>query len=205
MTITTSVVEFLFDLPTEFSGSNQTPIHPSVGTSLPEFNPLLLSFLEDSTNHSNPRPGLPGQILNSRNKLKDHGFENDSNAAAFYWSKHQMPVSGVRNLTAKAFSLHTEQVLNAESRFSLTVSNLLIQLTESQTELFAQCMLHAANSKHPQLSIFGHTHVPTSEDDFRKVYLSGLNTVVPNLPHPIHETTADGKHSFCWFNRSSRK
>ena len=42
MTITTSVVEFLFDLPTEFSGINQTPIHPSVGTSLAEFKPLLL-------------------------------------------------------------------------------------------------------------------------------------------------------------------
>ena len=41
MTITTSVVEFLFDLPTEFSGSNQTPIHPSVGISLAEFKPLL--------------------------------------------------------------------------------------------------------------------------------------------------------------------
>ena len=41
MTITTSVVEFLFDLPTEFSGSNQTPIHPSVGISLAESKPLL--------------------------------------------------------------------------------------------------------------------------------------------------------------------
>ena len=94
-----------------------------------------------------------------------------------------MSGSGVRNLTAKAFSLHTEQVSNAEAWFSLTISNLLIQLTESQRELFAQCMLHAANSKHPQLSIFGHTRVPTSEDDFQKFYLSAPNAVVPNLPH----------------------
>ena len=57
-------------------------------------------------------------------------------------------------------------------------------------------MLHAANSKHPQLSIFGHTRVPTSEDDFQKFYLSGPNAVVPNLPHPIPKTTADGTHSF---------
>ena len=96
-----------------------------------------------------------------------------------------MPGSGVRNLTAKAFSLHTEQVSNAEARFSLTISNLLIELTESQRELIAQCMLHAANSKHPHLSIFEHTHVPTSEDDFQKFYLSGPNAIVPNLPHPI--------------------
>ena len=31
----------MFDLPTEFSGSNQTPIHPSVGISLAESKPLL--------------------------------------------------------------------------------------------------------------------------------------------------------------------
>ena len=43
LTITTSVVEFLFDLPIEFSGSNQTPSHPSVGISLAEFKPLLLT------------------------------------------------------------------------------------------------------------------------------------------------------------------
>ena len=79
---------------------------------------------------------------------------------------------------------------------SLIISNLLIQLTKLQRELFAQCMLHAANSKHPQLSIFGHTCVPTSEDAFQNFYLSGPNAVVPNLPHPIPNTTADGTHSF---------
>ena len=46
-------------------------------------------------------------------------------------------------------------------------------------------MLHAANSKHLHLSIFEHTRVPTSEDDFQNFYLSGLNAIVPNLPHPI--------------------
>ena len=57
-------------------------------------------------------------------------------------------------------------------------------------------MLHAANSKHPHLSIFEHIRVPTSEDDFQKIYLSGLNAIVPNLPHPIPKTTTDGTHSF---------
>ena len=57
-------------------------------------------------------------------------------------------------------------------------------------------MLHGANSKHPLLSIFGHTRVPTSEDDFRKFHLSGPNAVVRNLPHPIPKTTADGTHSY---------
>ena len=151
---------------------------------------------EQSDDISITETKLPGFNLSSLNELKDHGFHHDSNAPAFYWSDHNMPGSGVRNLTAKAFSLHTEQVSNAEAQFSLTISNLLIQLTESQRELFAQCMLHAANSKHPHLSIFEHTRVPTSEDDFQKFYLSGPNAIVPNLPHPIPKTTTDGTHSF---------
>ena len=139
---------------------------------------------------------MPGRNLTSLNELKDHGFDPASNAPAFYWSEHKLSGSGVRNLTAKAFSLHTEQVSDAEEWFSPTISNLLIQLSESQRELFAQCMLHAANSKHPQLSIFEHTRGPTSEDDFQKIYLSGPNAIVPNLPHPMPKTTTDGTHSF---------
>ena len=154
------------------------------------------SFLEQSENNSIPKTELPGQNLNSLYELKDHGCDPDSNAPAFYWSEHQLSGSGVRNLTAKAFSLHTEQVLNAEAWFSLTISNLLIQLAELQRELFAQCMLHAANSKRMQLSIFGHTCIPTSEDNFQKIYLSGPNAVVRYCPHPIPKTTADGTHSF---------
>ena len=148
------------------------------------------SFSEPCKNNSIPKTKLPGRNLTSLNELKDHGFDPDSNAPSFYWSEHKFSGSGVRNLTAKAFPLHTE-----EAWFSLTISNLLIQLTESKRELFAQCMLHAANSKHPQLSIFRRTRVPTSEDDFQKVYLSGPNAVVPNLPHPIPKTTSDGTHS----------
>ena len=151
---------------------------------------------KQSDNNSITETKLPGRNLTSLNELKDHGFDPDSNAPAFYWSEHKLSGSGVRNLTTKAFPLHTEQVSNAEAWFSLTISNLLIQLTESQRELFAQCMLHAANSKHPQLSIFEHTHVPTSEDNFQKFYLSGTNTIVPNLPHPFPKTTTDGTHSF---------
>ena len=154
------------------------------------------SFLKQSENNSIPKTELPGRNLTSLNELKYHGLDPDSNAPVFYWSEHQLSGSGVRNLTAKAFSLHTEQVSNAEAWFSLTILNLLIQLTELQRELFAQCMLHAANNKHPQLSIFGHTCVPKSEDDFQKFYLSGPNAVVPHLPHPIPKTTADGTHSF---------
>ena len=166
----------------DYSCDNDEMIQPSVS--------------EQSDNISITETKLPSWNLTSLNELKNHGFDHDSNAPAFYWSEHKLPGSGVRNLTTKAFSLHTEQVSNAEARFSLTISNLLIQITESQRELFAQCMLNAANSNYPHLSIFEHTRVPTSEDDFQKFYLSGLNAIVPNLPHPIPKTTTDGTHSF---------
>ena len=156
----------------------------------------LPSSVKESFNNTHPKPELPGYRLNSLSELKDHGFDSDSNAPAFYWSEHQFPGSGVRNLTANAFSLPIDQVTNEEARFSLTISSLFMQLTESQRELFAECMLQAANSKHPELSIFGNTHVPTSEDDFQKFYLSRLNAVVPNLPHLIPKTTDDGTHAF---------
>ena len=83
-------------------------------------------------------------------------------------------------IMANAVTLHAKIVLKRK-RYSSSVLHvipsiiidlLMIQLTESQRELFAQCMLHAANSKHPQLSIFEHTRVPTSEDDFQNfIYL----------------------------------
>ena len=40
------------------------------------------------------------------------------------------------------------------------------------------------------------THVFLHQKTIFKNYLSGLNAVVPNLPHPIPKTTADGTHAF---------
>ena len=163
------------------------------------------SFSEQSDNNSIPETKLPGQNLTSLNELKDHSFDPDSNAPAFYWSEHKLSGSGVRNLTAQAFSLHTEQVPNAEAWFSLTISNLLIQLTESQRELIAQCMLHAANSKHPQLSIFEHTHVPTSEDNFQNIIYLDQTLLYLIFLIPFLRQLQMGHILFCWFNRSSCK
>ena len=71
MTITTSVVEFLFDLPTEFSGSNQTPIHPSVGISLADYQPLLSGPTKAIRRYDGPI-FLPPQIykLLSQDEMK---------------------------------------------------------------------------------------------------------------------------------------
>ena len=107
----------------DYSCDNDDIIQPSVS--------------EQSDDISITETKLPSCNLTSLNELKGHGFDHDSNAPAFYWSEHNVPGSGVRNLTAKAFSLHTEQVSNAEAQLLLTISNLLTQLTESQRELFA--------------------------------------------------------------------
>ena len=64
------------------------------------------SFLKQSENNSISETQLPGPNLTSK-KLKYHGFCPNSNAPAFYWSEHQLSWSGVRNVTSKAFSLHT--------------------------------------------------------------------------------------------------
>ena len=74
---------------------------------------IQFSASEQSDNNSITETKLPGRNLTSLNELKYHGFDPDSNAPAFYWSEHKLSGSGVRNLTTKAFSLHTEQVLIA--------------------------------------------------------------------------------------------
>ena len=102
------------------------------------------SVSEQSDNNSITETKLHGRNLTSLNELKDHGFDPDSNAPGFYWSEHKLSGSGVRNLTTKAFSLRTEQVSNAEAWFSLTISNLLIQLTESQRDV---CSVYATCSQ----------------------------------------------------------
>ena len=80
----------------DYSCDNDEMIQPSVS--------------EQSDNNSITETKLPGRNLTSLNELKDHGFDSDSNAPAFYWSEHKLSGSGVRNLTTTAFSLHTEQV-----------------------------------------------------------------------------------------------
>ena len=64
-------------------------------------------------------------MLSSLSDLKDHGLDNESDAQAFYWSEHQLPGSGIKNWTAKAFSLHT---LHVTCRIlGLTTFNSLLQ------------------------------------------------------------------------------
>ena len=55
----------MFDLPTEFSGSNQTPIHPSVGISLAEYKPLSQHLAQQADDHY-PREEGTGALSTSK-------------------------------------------------------------------------------------------------------------------------------------------
>ena len=58
--------------------------------------------------------------------------------------------------------------------------------------MYAPCSKQQASST---INIATHT-CSYIRKNFQKFYLSGLNAVVPNLPHPIRKTTADGTHAF---------
>ena len=153
-------------------------------------------FINDSiTNDPTESPDLPP----SKEMLSKLGFDPDSKSPEFFSFEQQYPGCGAAYLTAKAFQLPVEEIKEDEARFSLVISSLLVQLTGKQRLLFAECMLQAANWKDPELSIFNRTRVPTSEDDFQHLYLSGRNAVLPNLPHPVPKKTADGSHAYVSF------
>ena len=119
-------------------------------------------------------------------------FHEQSKAAAFYEFESQNPGKGAKFLTAAAFSVSVEEVTTEEAEFSIRISSILSKLSKKEQEGFAYCLLHATNSKDPELSIFKSTRVPTSVEDFRDLYTSGPNAIIPNLPIPVVLATGDG-------------
>lgn len=164
--------------------------------------------------------GRIGTPLKEREDLDNVGFAANSKAPEFFWYEQLHPGMGMRHLVAKAFDKRSPTEVNEpESRFALKMASLLVQLTEAQREIFAECLLQAvnANDKPPDerqahalckcncncherkkvyRSIFKGTKVPLSENEFQKCYLSGPNAIIPNLPHPVPQTSRDGTHAF---------
>ena len=137
------------------------------------------------------------ECLTSEDFLQQEGgFNKESTSPSYFWFEHKHPGQGIRNLTAKAFNVPLEEVTDAEAHFALLISNLLLQLSESQRRLLAECLLHATNSGSKELSIFKKSRVPTSEEDFQLLYLTGKNAIIPNLPHPVPVSTPDGTHAY---------
>ena len=75
----------------DYSCDNDEMIQPSVS--------------EPSDNIRISETKLPSLNLSSLNELKDHGFDHDSNAPAFYWSEHKLPGSGVRHFILNKYRM----------------------------------------------------------------------------------------------------
>jgi hypothetical protein len=99
-------------------------------------------------------------------------------------------------LTAKAFSLDVEDVTLEEARFSSMMANLLCQLTQTQQKLLAEILSYASNAKDPNRSIFKRTRLPVSQEDFEDIFISGKNSIIWNLPHPVPKHSEDGTHAY---------
>jgi hypothetical protein len=129
--------------------------------------------------------------------LKHHaGFSELSNSPEYYWEEHKHQGFGLKHLVAKAWGKEPEEISDEEASFTLSLSTLLLKLTEEERKLLARCMEQAINSKDKELSIFKNTNCPYTTRQFDRLYLSGKNAVIPNLPHPVVETTPDGSHAF---------
>ena len=172
------------------------------GTALTEKDDASLVDLDDfesggdmddvSSMNDNSKRGQP---VNSLEDIKAGGFHPDSKSPDYFWFEHQNPGKGVKYLTSKAFSVNVDNVTAEEAGFSLVVSSLLMQLSEGQRKLFAECMLQAANWR-TEKSIFTVTCPPTCEEEFQKTYLTGKDAIIPNLPHPVPCKSTDGTHAY---------
>ena len=144
---------------------------------------------------NNPTIGTPVLSLSD---LKDSaGFDKNSSSPRYYWEEYQKPGLGLKHLVAKAFELgNANDITDAEAKFSITFCNLLLKLSKHERKMLSECMVAAVNSKDKELNIFEKTRVPTSTNDFNKIYLTGANAIISNLPHPTPNTTKDRTHAY---------
>ena len=128
--------------------------------------------------------------------LKQLGFDENSKTPIFL--KHEMtkPGFGARYLVGKAYGVDPNAISSEEAYFCLSLSSLLVQLTDKQKETLSELMTIAGNNGDEGLSIFKNIRLPTSKDDFDVFFLRGKNAILPNLPHPIPKPTSDKSHSY---------
>lgn len=130
------------------------------------------------------------------NQLKECGFDKDSKSPAYYAFLNKNEGMGAQYLTAKAFSVDVTLVTEEEATFSLLMANLLCQLTNAQQKLLAEILKFASNAKDKKNSIFEHTRVPISQQDFDDLYIKGCDSILINLPHPVPQLTDDKSHAY---------
>jgi hypothetical protein len=141
-------------------------------------------------------------IINKENNTlnsKSKGFNTKSNSIKYYENEHKEKGMGAKYLIGNAFELHEDSYKNItlqEVNYFMKLTLLLTQLTEVQQKLLAEILLLTSTSKDSKLNIFSETRVPTCVDDFNDIFLKKDNAIIPNLPHPVVNTTLDGSHAF---------
>ena len=186
--------------PPEDDDTIPLPMHEDDPTEDPP-TPLPTSTDGDWILHLGREVGRP--VKSAEDIIATGAFHEKSNSPQFFWHEIQHPGMGARHLTAKAFGIeNAEEVTDQEARFALLISSFLVQLTETQMELFAECLRYAVNYNDKEKSIFKKTRVPVTTSDFSNLYLkdSSQTALIPNLPHPIPRKTPDGNTAFiCLF------
>jgi hypothetical protein len=137
--------------------------------------------------------------VNINTNLSKGGFDSKSNSIKYYENEIEERGKGVKYLIGNAFELEKldyEKISLQEVTYFLKLTLLLTQLTEVQQQLLAEILLLTSTSKDIKLSIFGETRVPTSLQDFNDIFLKKENAIIPNLPHPVINSTNDGSHAF---------
>lgn len=143
------------------------------------------------------RVGGLGRPPTSIDDIMQAGFDKSSSSPSFFWAEHEKKGLGVKHLIAKAWDIaDANEITDGEAKFALKFSSLLLKLTDDEMELLAYCMTEAVKSEQPKLSVFKKTRCPCTVDDFNKRYLDGKNAIIPNLPHPVINTTPDGTHAY---------
>ena len=132
----------------------------------------------------------------SIDELRCLGFHKESKTPVFLHHELTEKGLGIRYLTAKAFNVNPNAVNKDEAKFCLELSSLLVQLTDTQRQLLARILMTAGNNGNKDLSVFKTIRLPTSQDDFNQLFLTGRNAILPNLPHPTPLTTDNGSHSY---------
>lgn len=144
------------------------------------------------TNENDPET----ETVQSIDFINGCGFDKESNSPAFYAYVHANEGKGAQYLAAKAFSVDAADVSMEEARFALLMATLISQLTRAQQELLAEILALASNARETERSVFNSTRVATTVKDFDDLYISGPNSIVCNLPHPVAKCIPDKSHAY---------
>ena len=156
-----------------------------------DWTPLDLETSNDSQLVQDKSPPIP-----SIDDLRELGFHKESKTPVFLHHELTEKGFGIRYLTGKAFNVNPKAVNNDEAKFCLELSSLLVQLTDTQRQVLANILMTAGNNGNKDMSIFKTIRLPTSQDDFNQLFLTGKHAILPNLPHPTPLTADNGSHSY---------